>query len=118
MGHSASTYADFAECIASATDVNLRAAISRTAIVFDRATATWRWTMSIDSAIVAVSVRNYGRKIECARAAAQFTEIVRTTEPSLDEVRYIGAVLNGERGGERRNVRMTSMSVAPAAALK
>jgi hypothetical protein len=91
LGRSATTFTAFDRCLEAATQLHLRADDARGNVTFDSASATWNWSVSIDGATVAVSVRSYVRRIECARALAQFMAVAREGVPVIDEVRYLGA---------------------------
>jgi hypothetical protein len=88
LGRSVGAFADFADCLAAATELHEQSEQARAAIAFDRGSVSWRWTVSLGVSPVAVSVRDYSRRIECERALSQFLEIVSSEPPVIDEVRY------------------------------
>jgi hypothetical protein len=93
LGRSASSFGDFSECVAAATQLHERVGDLRSTVAFDRATVTWNWTASIDAEPVARNVRAYVRRIECTRALRQFMSVVRGAPPEIDEIRYTGLLV-------------------------
>jgi hypothetical protein len=90
LGRSADVFRSFEDCVAAAARLHERIETSASSILFDAARGTWAWTVVLDGRAVAVSVKPYRRRIECARALAQFLEALRTTEPVADELRHLG----------------------------
>jgi hypothetical protein len=87
LGRSATTFDDYIDCVAATNEVRAHAAELKTALTFDHAAATWRWSAELNGAIVAASVRDYLRRVECVRAANQFVEIAASAPAVADEIR-------------------------------
>ncbi len=88
LGRSTTTYGDFVECVAATNELRAHAADLKTSLNFEHASATWRWSAELNGTVVAASVRDYLRRVECQRAANQFLEIAASAPAVVDEIRY------------------------------
>jgi hypothetical protein len=90
LGRSAEVFGSSAECAEDAA--RLRHGIERlaTSVLFDAAHGYWQWAVALDGRAAAVCVNPYRRRVECERALAQFLDAVRTTDPTVDELRHYG----------------------------
>jgi hypothetical protein len=92
LGRSTATYGDYVECVAATNELRTHAADLKTSLTFEHATATWRWSAELNGTLVAASVRDYLRRVECLRAANQFVEIAASAPAVVDEIRYPSSV--------------------------
>ncbi len=52
----------------------------------------WNWAAQLDSTQVAVCMRSFPRRVDCARALRLFVEAVGANDPSVAELRYVGSL--------------------------
>jgi uncharacterized protein YegP (UPF0339 family) len=79
------------DCIAAARVVRARSADLRGVCALDRDAERWHWVGRVGEATVARCVRTYARRVECARALAQFRLLAAFAEPNEAEVQHLGA---------------------------
>lgn len=90
LGRSAARFSSLTECVAAVHLLRTEVARAIGAVSLDPARGHWLWTLTLDQQMVAASVHDYERRIECVRALAQFIQACGTADPAPVGVRQLG----------------------------